>query len=424
MKYQGFDTKQVHAGYETEKTTNATVPPIYMTNAYAFNSTDHAKQLFELSESGNIYSRIMNPTSDVLEKRVCELDGGTGALAFSSGHAAIFTAITNLAGAGDEIVSSICIYGGAINMLGVTLKRLGITVKFVNPDNLEEWEAAVTDKTKAFFTETIGNPNANISDLSAIAEIAHKNNIPFIVDSTFTTPYLNRPIEFGADIVIHSATKFLGGHANVMGGIVVDSGRFNYKDNDRFSLYNTPDESYHGVVFADMGGAAFIARLRTLGLRDIGACISPMNAFLIAQGIQTLSLRMERHCQNALQVAQFLDAHPKVKAVNYAALPNNKYYDLAKKYCPLGVGSVFTFEVDGSREDCGRFIDSLVLLKNVANVGEVSSLVIHPATTTHSQLSPEQLKASNITEQTVRLSIGIESIEDIIADISNALASI
>lgn len=424
MNYKGFETKSIHAGYEVDKTTNSITPPLYLTNAYAFDSTEHAKNLFELSEAGNIYTRLMNPTTDVLEKRVAELDGGVAAVAFASGHSAIFNTMINLANAGDEIVSSNAIYGGAINMLGVSLDRLGITVKFVDPTNLEEWKSAITDKTKALFTEVIGNPNANISDLSAIADIAHQSGVPFVVDSTFTTPYLCKPIEFGADIVIHSATKFLGGHSTVMGGIVVDSGNFNYKNNPRFPLYNDPDVSYHGMIFADLGAVAFIMRLRTLGLRDIGGCISPFNSFMILQGIETLALRMQRHCENAFAVAKFLSGHKKVKTVNYAGLPNSKDYALAQKYCPKGVGSVFTFEIDGTREDGATFIDSLELLQNVANVGEIRSLVIHPATTTHSQLSEQQLIDAKISAQTIRLSIGIESIEDILADLEQALSKI
>lgn len=416
-----FDTVAVHGGYETEQTTLSVVPPLYQTNAYEFKNTEHAKELFELKEPGNIYSRLSNPTSDILERRVAELDGGAAALSFASGHAAIFNTILNLANAGDEIVSSSCIYGGAINLLGVTLGRLGIKVRFVDPDDLKAWEEAVNEKTRAVFFEVIGNPNANVADIGAIAEIAHRHGVPVIADSTFTTPYLCRPIEFGADIVIHSATKFLGGHSTSMCGIVVDSGKFEFKGNPRFPLYNDPDPSYHGIVFADMGALGFISRLRALVMRDIGACLSPFNAFMILQGVETLHLRMQRHSENGLKAAEYLEAHPQVEFVNYPGLPSSRYHKLAQKYLPKGAGSVFTFGLKGGREAGAKFIDSLKLIKNVANVGDVRSLVIHPATTTHSQLSAEQLKAADISEGTIRLSIGIEDITDIIADLEQAI---
>ncbi|MCH5325161.1 MAG: O-acetylhomoserine aminocarboxypropyltransferase/cysteine synthase [Eubacterium sp.] len=417
----GIDTLAVHAGYETDEATMSVTPPLYQTNAYVFKNAAHARALFELKEPGNIYSRLQNPTSDMFERRVAALDGGYAALAFSSGHAAIFNVIANLCVEGDEVVSSINIYGGAINLLGITLKRMGVTVKFVNPDNLDEWENAVTDKTRLFFTEVIGNPNANVSDLSAIAEIAHRHGIPFMADSTFTTPYLCRPIEWGADFVIHSATKFLSGHGQVMAGVVVDSGKFVFKGNPRFPLFNEPDVSYHGVVFADLGEAAFISRLRALIMRDLGACLAPYNAMNCLTGIQTLTLRMQRHCENALAVAQYLENHPKTNKVNYPALKSSPYYELAQKYSPKGCGGVFTFELSGGKQAGIRFMDNLKLLQIVANVGDVRSQVIHPASTTHSQLSNEQLIASGINEGTVRLSIGIEDINDIIADIEQAL---
>ncbi len=416
-----FDTVAVHGGYETEQTTLSVVPPLYQTNAYEFKNTEHAKELFELKEPGNIYCRLSNPTSDILERRMAELDGGAAALSFASGHAAIFNTILNLANAGDEIVSSSCIYGGAINLLGVTLGRLGIKVRFVDPDDLKAWEEAINEKTRAVFFEVIGNPNANVADIGAIAEIAHRHGVPVIADSTFTTPYLCRPIEFGADIVIHSATKFLGGHSTSMCGIVVDSGKFEFKGNPRFPLYNDPDPSYHGIVFADLGPLAFISRLRALVMRDIGACLSPFNAFMILQGVETLHLRMQRHSENGLKAAAYLEAHPQVEFVNYPGLPSSRYHKLAQKYLPKGAGSVFTFGLKGGREAGAKFIDSLKLIKNVANVGDVRSLVIHPATTTHSQLSAEQLKAADISEGTIRLSIGIEDITDIIADLEQAI---
>lgn len=416
-----FDTVAVHGGYETEQTTLSVVPPLYQTNAYEFKNTEHAKELFELKEPGNIYCRLSNPTSDILERRMAELDGGAAALSFASGHAAIFNTILNLANAGDEIVSSSCIYGGAINLLGVTLGRLGIKVRFVDPDDLKAWEEAINEKTRAVFFEVIGNPNANVADIGTIAEIAHRHGVPVIADSTFTTPYLCRPIEFGADIVIHSATKFLGGHSTSMCGIVVDSGKFEFKGNPRFPLYNDPDPSYHGIVFADLGPLAFISRLRALVMRDIGACLSPFNAFMILQGVETLHLRMQRHSENGLKAAAYLEAHPQVEFVNYPGLPSSRYHKLAQKYLPKGAGSVFTFGLKGGREAGAKFIDSLELIKNVANVGDVRSLVIHPATTTHSQLSAEQLKAADISEGTIRLSIGIEDITDIIADLEQAI---
>ena len=417
-----LDTIAVRGGYEPDTAQHATVVPIYQTNAYTFESAQDAADLFSLSKTGNIYSRLGNPTVSVLENRVAQLDGGIGAVAMSSGHAAIFSAILNLAGAGDDIISSICIYGGAINLLGVTLGNVGIKTTFVDPDDFDAWENAVTPRTKAMFVETVGNPNANVADLEKIAAIAHKHGIPLIVDSTFTTPYLCRPIEFGADIVIHSATKFLGGQGNSMAGVVVDSGKFKWAGNERFPQYNTPDASYHGVNFgADIGDAGFITRLRALVLRDIGTCLSPFNAFLTLNGIETLSLRMGRHCDNALKIAQYLQSNPNVTFVNYPGLEDNKYYHLAQKYLKNGAGSVFTFGLRGGREAGVKFIDNAKLFSLVANVGDTRSLVIHPATTTHSQLSGEQLKASGISADTVRISAGIEDISDLLADLENAI---
>lgn len=418
----GFDTLAVRAGYTPDGDQHSVAVPIYQTNAYEFESVEYAKELFELKQGGNIYSRLSNPTVDVLERRVAALDGGIGALAMSSGHGVMFSTFLNLAKAGDEIVSSICIYGGAINMMGVTLGNLGIKVKFVNPDNLEEWEAAVTDKTRAFFVEVVGNPNANVADIAAIAEIAHRHGIPMVVDSTFTTPALIRPIAFGADIVIHSATKFLCGNGTAMAGIAVDAGSFPFLDNPRFPQYNNPDPSYHGMVFArDCGNAAFITRLRALILRDVGCCLPAFNAFLILGGVETLSLRMKKHSENALAVARFLEENPRVAFVNYPALDSSPYKKLAGRYLPDGCGGVFTFGVKGGREEGAKFIDSLKMLMNVANVGDTRSMVIHPATTTHSQLSDEQLQKSGITAQTIRISVGIEDVEDIIADLDQAL---
>lgn len=421
MSQYKFDTKMVHSGYQVEPTTKSVTPPLYLTNAYQFDDSQFAQELFELKQGGNIYTRLQNPTNDILEARVADLDSGVGALSFASGHAAIFNTMINLASEGDEVVASNAIYGGAINMLGVTLKRLGITVKFVDPDDLNAWEANISEKTRALFFEVVGNPNANVADIEAICKIGHRHGIPVIADSTFTTPYLCRPIEFGADFVIHSATKFLGGHSTVMGGIVVDSGNFVFKGNERFPLYNEPDQSYHGIVFADLGPTAFISRLRALITRDLGACLSPFNAFMLLQGIETLSLRMQRHCENADKVVAFLASNDSVSFINYPSLPDSPYKALADKYLPNGVGSVFTFGLKGGKETGRKFIDSLQLLKHVANVGDVRSLVIHPATTTHSQLSAEQLKAAGISEETVRLSIGLEDAEDIIADLDQAI---
>lgn len=421
-KQYGFDTLMIHAGTEPDPVTHAVNLPVYQATAYTFDSTEHARRLFELAEPGNIYTRLSNPTVDALERRVAALDGGIGALAMSSGHAVMAAAFLNLASEGDEIVSSICIYGGAINMMGVTLERMGIHVKFVDPDDLSAWENAVTDKTKAFFVEAVGNPNVNLSDIEAIAAIAHKHGIPMIVDSTFTTPYLIQPIRYGADYVIHSATKFLGGHGTAMCGIVTDAGTFQFKGNPRFPLYNEPDVSYHGVVFADMGEGAFITRLRALVLRDMGACCAPMNAFLILQGIETLSLRMRRHSESALAVAKYLSEHPDVSFVHYPGLPGDTYCQRAEKYLPRGAGGVLTFGVKGGRTACAKFIDSLRLVTHVANVGDVRTLVIHPATTTHSQLSDEQLAQAGITAETIRLSVGLEDVADIIADIEQAIA--
>lgn len=424
MKKQehGFDTMMIHAGQQPDSDTLSRALPIYQTTAYSFKSVKHARDLFALKEEGNIYTRLQNPTNDVLEKRIAALDGGIGGLAAASGHAAIFMTIANLCSQGDEIVSSICIYGGAINLLGISLRKLGVNVSFVDPDDLDAWESAVTDRTKAFFVEAVGNPNANVADIEKIAQIAHKHGIPLIVDSTFTTPYLLRPIEWGADIVIHSATKFLGGHGTSMEGIVVDSGKFNWLGNPRFPDFNNPDASYHGIVYAkDCGNAAFIVKLRANIMRDYGAAASPFNSYMILQGVETLSLRMKKHSENALKVAEYLSGNPYVKFVNYPGLKSSKYYELAQKYLPRGCGGVFTFGLNGNRSNCEKFIESLKIFSHVANVGDVRSLVIHPASTTHSQLSDEQLAAAGITPTTIRLSVGIEDADDLIEDLENAI---
>ncbi|MCL2019817.1 MAG: O-acetylhomoserine aminocarboxypropyltransferase/cysteine synthase [Oscillospiraceae bacterium] len=421
QKNYGFETKMVHAGYDGDEATHSVTPPLYQTNAYYFDDVEHAKSLFELSKSGNIYTRLMNPTNNFLEERITALEDGVASLAFSSGHAAMFNSFVNLCQAGDEIVSSANIYGGAINMMGVSLKRLCINVKFVDPDDFSAWENAITDKTRLFFTELIGNPNANISDIEKIGEIAHRHGIPLMVDGTLNTPYLCRPLEHGADIVVHSATKFLSGHGQVMAGIVVDGG-FDYKNNPRFPLFNEPDVSYHGIVFADLGKAAFIMRLRALIMRDLGSCLAPFNAFMTLQGVETLSLRIERACENALKIAKFLEAHPEVETVNYSGLESSKYNALQKKYLPKGAGTVFTFNIKGDRNRAARFMDSLTIIRNVANLGDIRTQVVHPATTTHSQLSAKQLNDSHICEGTVRISVGIESVEDLIGDLEKALA--
>ena len=425
MKKENYslDTLIAHSADYNDTDTHSYTLPIFQTNAYHFESSEYAESLFELKQNGHIYSRISNPNANSLEDTMTKLEGGVGSLAMSSGHAAIFNTIINLANSGDEIVSSINIYGGAINLLGVTLGNLGIKTTFVDPDDMDSWENAITDKTKALFVELIGNPNANIADISAISKIAKKYGIPLIVDSTFSPPCISRPIDHGADIVIHSATKFLCGNGTAMGGIVVDSGNFKFEGNKRFPQYNEPDPSYHGIRFAtDCGNAGFITRLRALILRDIGACLSPFNAYMISVGIQTLSLRVNKQCENAMMIASYLSKHPDVEFVNYPGLESDKYHDLATKYLSSGqYGSIFTFGLKGGRKVGAKFVDSLKLIGHVANVGDLRSLVIHPASTTHSQLSSEQLIQSGINEQTIRLSIGIESVDDLINDLDTAI---
>lgn len=416
-----FDTLQIHAGQTMDSQTLSRALPIYQTTAYGFHNSEHAKKLFSLEESGNIYTRLGNPTQEVLENRLAALDGGVGALALASGHAAIFMSILNIAHSGDEIVSSTSLYGGTINMFSKTLPEMGIKVRFVDSDNPEEFDAATNEKTKAYYVETVGNPNCNVADIEKIAEIAHKNGVPLIADSTFTTPYLMKPIELGADIVIHSATKFLGGHGTSMGGVVVDSGNFNW-DNGKFPGLVEPDESYHGISYVkDVGKAAFITKLRAHILRDLGPAISPFNAFMLLQGIETLSLRMQKHCENALKVAKYLNENENVSFVNYPLLEGDKYYDLAKRILPKGCGAVFTFGLKGGIKAGIKFIDNLKIFSHVANVGDVRSLVIHPASTTHSQLNSDELKKAGICEDTIRLSIGLEDIDDILWDLQQAI---
>ena len=395
--------------------------PIYQTASYVFDDADHAADLFGLKASGNIYTRLMNPTTDVLEKRVALLEGGLGALAFASGHAAIIGAIWNIMTVGDEIVSSSTLYGGTYNMFAHTLPRTGIKVHFVDAADPENFRKAITPNTKALYAETIGNPKIDVLDIAAVAKIAHEHGIPLIIDSTFASPYLCRPIEHGADIVIHSATKFIGGHGSSMGGIVVDAGRFDW-NNGKFPSLSEPDPSYHDLSYAkDVGAAAFITRLRVQILRDVGACISPFNSFLLLQGLETLHLRMQRHVENTLAVAKFLEQHELVSWVSYPSLASHPQQALANKYLPKGAGAILTFGIKGGLEEGKKFINSLQLFSLLANVGDSKSLVIHPASTTHSQLSSEQRAAAGAPDDMIRLSIGTENIDDILADLDAAL---
>lgn len=415
------ETLAVHGGQEPDPTTGSRAVPIYQTTSYVFRDSDHAAALFALAEPGNIYTRLMNPTQDVFEKRIALLEGGVGALALSSGHAAISYSILNLAGAGDEIVSSSNLYGGTYNMFAITLPKIGINIKFVDPSDPENFRRAITPKTKALYAETIGNPRIDVLDIAAIAEVAHAAGIPLIIDNTFA-PYLCRPIDFGADIVVHSATKFIGGHGTTMGGVVVDAGKFDWT-NGKFPGFTEPDPSYHGIKYSEaLGPVAFILKMRVQILRDLGACQSPFNSFLLLQGLETLHLRMERHSSNALAVARFLSQHPAVTWVNYPGLENSSEHAKAKKYLPNGSGAIFTFGIKGGKAAGKKFIDSLKLFSLLANVGDSKSLVIHPASTTHSQLDPEQQATSGVTEDLVRLSVGIEHEQDIIADLDQALA--
>ncbi|KNY26754.1 homocysteine synthase [Pseudobacteroides cellulosolvens] len=417
-----FDTLQVHAGQKPDPTTGSRAVPIYQTTSYVFENVEHAANLFALKEPGNIYTRIMNPTNDVLEQRIAALEGGKAALAVASGSAAITYAILNIAGSGDEIVSASTLYGGTYNLFAATLPRLGINTIFVDPDDPENFRKAINEKTKAVYIETIGNPGINLIDIEAVAKIAHDNKIPLIVDNTFGTPYLIRPIEFGADIVVHSATKFIGGHGTSIGGLIVDSGNFDWAGSGKFPGLTEPDPSYHGVKYVEAAGAvAFIVKARVQLLRDTGAAISPFNSFLLIQGLETLSLRVERHVSNSLKIAGFLEAHPNVSWVNYPGLKGNKYYDLAQKYLPKGAGSIFTFGIKGGVEAGKRFIEKLKIFSLLANVADAKSLVIHPASTTHAQLSEEDQKAAGVSPDMIRISIGIEDVDDLIYDLSQAL---
>ncbi|ATW28023.1 homocysteine synthase [Candidatus Formimonas warabiya] len=417
-----FDTLQVHAGQKPDPTTGSRAVPIYQTTSYVFNNAEHAANLFALKEFGNIYTRIMNPTNDVFEQRIAALEGGVGALAVASGSAAITYAILNIAGAGDEIVSASTLYGGTYNLFSVTLPKLGIKTTFVDPDDPENFRAAINEKTKAVFIETIGNPGINLIDIEQVARIAHDSGLPLIIDNTFGTPHLIRPIEFGADIVVHSATKFIGGHGSSIGGVIVDSGKFDWAGSGRFPGLTEPDPSYHGVKYVEaLGPLAYIIKARVQLLRDTGAAVSPFNSFLFLQGLETLSLRVEKHVANTKKVAEFLQSHPKVSWVSYPSLEGNKYYALAQKYLPKGAGSIFTFGIKGGVEAGKKFIDSLEIFSLLANVGDAKSLVIHPASTTHSQLSEEELRDAGVTPDMVRLSIGIEDADDLIYDLDQAL---
>lgn len=425
MSYQ-FETLQVHAGQEKpDPATDARAVPIYATTSYVFKDSAQAAGRFGLTEGGNIYTRLMNPTSDVFEQRIAALEGGAAALAVATGSAAITYAIQNIALAGDHVVASHNLYGGTYNLLANTLREQGITTTFVDPSDPANFEAAITDKTKLIYAETLGNPNSDVIDLEAISAVAHKRGIPLIVDSTFATPYLLRPIEHGADVVVHSATKFIGGHGTVMGGVIVDSGKFDWTQNDKFPGLTAPNPSYHGVVFSQAcGNIAYIMKIRTTLLRDQGATISPFNSFLLLQGLETLSLRVERHVENALKVVDYLSKHPQVERVNHPSLATGHAKELYDKYFPKGAAPIFTFEIKGGAEEAKRFTESLQLFSLLANVADVKSLVIHPASTTHSQLSKEELLASGIKPNTIRLSIGTEHIQDILADLEQGFAAV
>ena len=426
MSNYKFETLQIHVGQESpDPATDARAVPIYATTSYVFKDSAQAAGRFGLTEGGNIYTRLMNPTSDVFEKRIAALEGGAAALATASGSSAITYAIQNIATAGDHVVSSVNVYGGTYNLLAHTLKEQGLSVTFVNPSDPENFEKAILPNTKLLYAETLGNPNSDVIDLESISAIAHKHGIPLIVDNTFATPYLLRPIEHGADVVVHSATKFIGGHGTVMGGVVVDSGKFDWGQNDKFPGLSKPNPSYHGVVFTEAcGNLAYILKLRTTLMRDQGATISPFNSFLLLQGLETLSLRLERHVQNALKVVEFLKNHPQVEKVNHPSLQTGKQKALYDAYFPNGAASIFTFEVKGDAEKAKKFTESLKLFSLLANVADVKSLVIHPASTTHSQLSEQELLAAGIKPNTVRLSIGTEHIDDIIADLQEGFAAI
>ncbi|WP_026876197.1 bifunctional o-acetylhomoserine/o-acetylserine sulfhydrylase [Jiangella gansuensis] len=422
-----FETRQIHAGQTPDSATGARALPIYQTTSYAFRDTQHAADLFSLAEPGNIYTRIMNPTQDVVEQRLASLEGGVGALLVSSGQSATTAALLNVAEAGDHIVASASLYGGTDSLLRHSFPKMGVSVSFVeHPDDPQTWRAAVTDRTKAFFGETIGNPKGDVLDIESVAAVAHEVGVPLIVDNTIATPYLLRPLAFGADVVVHSATKYIGGHGTAIAGVVVDGGSFDYAAHgDRFPGFTTPDPSYHGLVYADaLGPAAYIAKARVQFLRNLGTAISPFNAFLLAQGLETLSLRLERHVQNAQAVAEWLTGRDEVASVNYPGLASSPWYATAQKYLPNGAGAVLTFELPGGIEAGRTFIDSLELFSHVANIGDVRSLAIHPASTTHSQLSPQEQLSAGVTAGQVRLAVGLEGIGDILADLEAGLRAV
>ncbi len=423
MSNYKFETNQLHAGQVVDAT-GARAVPIHQTTSYVFENTAHAADRFALRDLGPIYSRLGSPTTDVLEARLAALEGGTAALVTASGSAAVFYAISNVANAGDHIVSASTLYGGTHNLFQVTLPKYGITTTLVNPDNLDELEAAIQENTKAVYVESVGNPNGNLVDLKAISEIAHRHGVLVIVDNTFGAAYLYRPFEHGADVVVHSVTKFLGGHGTTLGGAVIENNKFDFKDNERYPDFNTPDAQYHGLVYADLPSFPFTVKIRTQYLRDTGACLAPISAWILLLGIETLSLRMERHVENTRKVVAYLNSHPKVSWVNYAELPDSPYKALADRDFPLGVGSIFTFGLKGGREAGATFIDNLELFSLLANVGDAKSLVIHPASTTHSQLNDEELLVAGVTPELVRISIGLEHIDDIIADLEKALAAV
>ena len=418
-----FNTLAVHAGQQPDAATNARAVPIYQTSSYTFNDADHAARLFALQEFGNIYTRIMNPTTDVFEKRVAALEGGAAGLALASGQAAETLALLTLAQTGDEVISTTSLYGGTYNLFRYTLSKLGITFRFVEASDVEGFRRLINEKTRAIYGETLGNPRLDVLDIERLAGIAHDHGLPLIVDNTSVSPALCRPIEWGADIVINSATKFIGGHGTSIGGVIVDAGRFDWKASGRFSDFTEPDPSYHGVSYTGaFGPLAFIIKARVQGLRDTGACLSPFNAFLLLQGAETLHLRMSRHSENALAVARFLEQHPDVEWVNYPSLSSSPYRSLAKKYLPAGAGALVTFGIRGGYEAGKQFINSLKLFSLLANIGDAKSLVIHPASTTHQQLNADEQRASGVTPELVRLSIGIEDVRDIVADLDQALA--
>lgn len=425
-KQYKFETQQLHVGQEQpDSATDARAVPIYATTSYVFKNAEQAAGRFGLTESGNIYTRLMNPTSDVFEKRIAALEGGAAALATASGSAAITYAVQNIAVAGDHIVSAANLYGGTYNLFANTLHEQGLSVTFVEPHDPQNFENAIRENTKLIYAETLGNPHSDIIDIEAIAAVAHRHGLPLVVDNTFATPYLLRPIEHGADVVVHSATKFIGGHGTAMGGVVIDSGRFNWAASGKFPGLSQPNPSYHGVIFTEAcGNIAYIMKLRTTLMRDQGATISPFNSFLLLQGLETLSLRVERHVENALKVVAFLQQHPQVKAVHHPSLAEGRQKELYHAYFPQGAGSIFTFELDGSAEQAKKFTESLTLFSLLANVADVKSLVIHPASTTHSQLSAEELAACGITPTTVRLSVGTEHIDDLLEDLQSGFNAV